>query len=90
MWLFWIWGVAALGLMAAVEGPPLFGFGDVGGDNSIVFGLAGLAGIPAWLILLALSATRWKIQSRTRSLLQNAPALGAAALFVALQWRWAA
>jgi hypothetical protein len=90
MWLFWLWGAGAVGLMAVAEGLPLLGFGDLGGDNSIVFTLAALAGIPAWLILVALTLTRWRVQSHAKSLVQNAPAVVAAALFLAVQWRWAA
>lgn len=89
MWLFWIWGATAAVWMALAEGPPLFGIGDSGGDNSIVFMLMVLAGTPAWLILLALTVTRWKVQPRGKSLVQNAPFLFAAVLFLAVQWRWA-
>ena len=87
MWLFWIWGTAAAMWMLLAGGPALIGVGEMGGDANIVFTLAALTGVPAWLALIALTVTRWKIQSRRKSLIQNAPALVAAALCIALQWR---
>jgi hypothetical protein len=88
MWLFWIWGLAATSLMVMAQGPALFGWGDIGGDNAIVGFFAALAGIPEWLILFALTVTRWRIQSHMKSAVQNAPALVAAVLFIAIELRF--
>ena len=50
-------------------------------DAGVVLWLALFAGLPAWLIVLTLTATRWHQSSRHLVAIQNAPAVFAVLIF---------
>jgi hypothetical protein len=83
MWLFWIWGVAALVELGIAAVPRLVGWAAPGGDSAIVGFFALVVGLPAWLVLAALTITRWRRQSRARSFIQVAPTILAAVVVLA-------
>ena len=88
MWLFWVWGVAALLQLGIAAVPALLGWGAARGDNVIVGFFALVVGLPAWLILVALTFTRWRTQSRVKSTIQITPAVVAAVIVVTDYLRW--
>lgn len=87
MWIFFAWALIVSALMAAV-GIPAFVSGGLSGDASIVFGLLSLLGIPAWLIVAALTVNRWRATPWRKSVLFNAPAIAAAVLYGVAKMQW--
>ena len=80
-WIFFVWGTIAAALMALALAQN-YGF-VVGsrGDAAIGFALFTLIGLPAWLIVAALTVYRWKDISGKMVAIQNAPAFVAAVMF---------
>jgi hypothetical protein len=81
-WLFFVWALlATVGmLLAALR---LFGFGNGPyGDASILFGWAALIGMPAGLIVAALTIAQSRHISRLVVAVQNSPAVLSAILYV--------
>lgn len=80
-WFAFAWALGATILMA-VSGATLLGFlAGPHKDAGVVLWLALFAGLPAWLIVLALTATRWHESSRKLVAIQNAPAICAMLIF---------
>ena len=87
MWLFFAWALIVSALMAVIA-IPAFASGGLSGDASIVFGLLSLLGIPAWLIVAALTVKRWRATSWRKSVLFNVPAIAAAVLYGVARIQW--
>ena len=87
-WLFFVWALlATVGMLLAT--PRLFGFGDGPyGDASILFGWASLIGLPAWLIVAALTVARWHHIPRLVKVVQNSPAILSAILYLGVALTW--
>ena len=87
MLLFFVWGlIATVGMLVVV----LLGIysGSVSDDAIMVLSFSGLGGIPAWLIVAALTAVRWRRSSTRMALLYNAPGVVAAALWAVVRFGW--
>lgn len=88
-WVFFVWALlATIGMLLAA--PRLFGFGDGPyGDASILFWWASLIGIPAWLIVAALTVARWRHIPPLIKVVQNIPAVLSALLYFGVVLTWA-
>jgi hypothetical protein len=88
-WIFFAWGTVAAFVMAAILIAAATSSTRVTGDQSIIFGMVSLLGIPAWLIVAALTITGWRRLSHGVLAIQNSPALVAVIAFVVVQVQWA-
>lgn len=87
MVLFFLWGlVATLGMLLVVL-PGIY-TGGVSDDAGMVFSLSALGGIPAWLIVAALTAMRWRRSSTNMVVLYNTPGVAAAVLWAMVRFQW--
>lgn len=83
-WIFFAWASIAAALLTLASIDIVGLTSDPRGDDFIVFGLSGLGGLPAFLIVAALTAYNWRSTSRLIALIQNAPAAVCILIFVIL------
>ncbi len=81
MWVFIVWGTIAAVLMAGALAQGLGLLPGPSGDGFILFWIFGIAGLPAWLVTAALTATRWHKTPGLVLALQNLPGIAAAAMW---------
>lgn len=88
-WIMFAWASLAALIMAALFLSAAATSSRVMGDNSIVFGFVSLLGLPAWLVIAALTVIGWNRISRRVLAIQNVPAVVALAAFCGVQVQWA-
>jgi hypothetical protein len=81
-WVLFAWAVIASTIMLIISLAALFSGNPISGDNSIVFGLISLVGLPAWLILVALSIYNWRATKQSILVIHLSPVFVAVLTYV--------